>query len=47
MIVQLEEITMSWKKPIVREVQCGMEINMYGPGEDDERDYDPDRRYKK
>lgn len=47
LISQLEEIAMSWKKPIVREVQCGMEINMYGPGEDDERDYDPDRRYKK
>ncbi len=28
---------MAWSKPIVREIQCGMEINMYGPGEDDER----------
>ncbi len=29
---------MSWKKPIVREIACGMEINMYGPAEDDRRD---------
>ncbi len=26
---------MAWKKPIAREVKCGMEINMYGPAEDD------------
>ena len=30
-------IDMAWSKPIAREVKCGMEINMYGPGEDDER----------
>ena len=28
---------MAWKKPTATEVKCGMEINMYGPGED-ERD---------
>lgn len=28
---------MAWTKPILKEVACGMEINMYGPaeGEDD------------
>ncbi|MEL7014341.1 MAG: pyrroloquinoline quinone precursor peptide PqqA, partial [Pseudomonadota bacterium] len=25
------------------EIKCGMEINMYGPGEDDERDTGPDQ----
>ena len=25
----------SWSKPKAREVKCGMEINMYGPAEDD------------
>ena len=25
---------MAWSKPIAREIKCGMEINMYGPGED-------------
>jgi len=29
---------MAWTTPLVREIKCGMEINMYGPGEDDERD---------
>lgn len=28
---------MAWSKPKARELKCGMEINMYGPGEDDER----------
>ncbi len=28
---------MNWTRPIAREIKCGMEINMYGPGEDDER----------
>ena len=28
---------MFWKKPTAVEISCGMEINMYGPGEDDER----------
>lgn len=26
---------MAWTKPKAREVKCGMEINMYGPAEDD------------
>jgi coenzyme PQQ precursor peptide PqqA len=26
---------MPWKKPVLREVSCGMEINMYGPAEDE------------
>ncbi|SMX32318.1 pyrroloquinoline quinone precursor peptide PqqA [Actibacterium lipolyticum] len=25
---------MAWKKPTLREVNCGMEINMYGPADD-------------
>lgn len=31
---------MAWNKPKIREIACGMEINMYGPAEDerDERD---------
>jgi coenzyme PQQ precursor peptide PqqA len=28
---------MTWSKPIAREIKCGMEINMYGPGEGDDR----------
>ena len=28
---------MRWTKPKAVEVRCGMEINMYGPSEDDER----------
>lgn len=28
---------MAWKKPTATEIACGMEINMYGPSEDDER----------
>ena len=28
---------MAWKKPNLIEIACGMEINMYGPSEDDER----------
>ena len=28
---------MTWTKPTATEVACGMEINMYGPSEDDER----------
>ncbi|MFD0857486.1 pyrroloquinoline quinone precursor peptide PqqA [Roseovarius aquimarinus] len=23
---------MAWTKPVIREIECGMEINMYGPG---------------
>ncbi|KFI26927.1 pyrroloquinoline quinone biosynthesis protein PqqA [Haematobacter missouriensis] len=29
---------MAWKKPVLREIKCGMEINMYGPAEDDRND---------
>lgn len=32
-----EDCAMAWTKPKAREVKCGMEINMYGPGEDDDR----------
>lgn len=27
---------MPWNKPIIREIECGMEINMYGPDADDD-----------
>ncbi len=26
---------MTWKTPVIKEIACGMEINMYGPSEDD------------
>lgn len=26
---------MAWTKPVIREIECGMEINMYGPDADD------------
>ena len=26
---------MAWTRPTIREINCGMEINMYGPAEDD------------
>ncbi len=32
---------MAWSKPEIKEIQCGMEINMYAPAED-ERDADRD-----
>ena len=28
---------MAWTKPVIREIECGMEINMYGP-ETEERE---------
>ena len=31
---------MAWTKPELLEINCGMEINMYGPSEDD-RSNDP------
>lgn len=31
-----EEETMAWTKPVIREIECGMEINMYGPAEDED-----------
>lgn len=27
---------MSWSKPIIREIECGMEINMYSPDGDED-----------
>lgn len=27
---------MAWTKPRLREIECGMEINMYGPDTDDD-----------
>lgn len=30
-----EETFMAWNKPVIREIECGMEINMYGPEHDD------------
>lgn len=32
---QEEEKTMAWSKSQIREIECGMEINMYGPSEDE------------
>ena len=28
---------MAWKKPVIKDIACGMEINMNGPSEDDPR----------
>ncbi|ARE82958.1 MAG: pyrroloquinoline quinone precursor peptide PqqA [Roseovarius sp.] len=25
---------MAWSKPVLRELNCGMEINMYGPAQE-------------
>lgn len=36
----LGEKNMAWKKPVLKTIACGMEINMYGPSED-ERSNDP------
>ena len=38
------EENMAWTAPILREVNCGMEINMYAPAEDEGRDYERDLR---
>lgn len=32
---ELEENHMAWTKPILTEIACGMEINMYAPAEDE------------
>lgn len=29
---------MAWTKPVLLEIECGMEINMYGPDYEDERE---------
>ena len=34
---------MAWTAPELKEVNCGMEINMYSPSEDDGRDHERDR----
>lgn len=26
---------MAWSRPVLREISCGMEINMYAPAEDE------------
>lgn len=31
---------MTWAKPVIKEIACGMEINMYGPAEDDRQEDD-------
>jgi len=28
---------MAWTKPKIREIECGMEINMYGSAADEDR----------
>lgn len=33
---------MAWKKPELKEIGCGMEINMYAPAEDEGREYERD-----
>ena len=33
---------MAWTAPKLKEVNCGMEINMYSPSEDEGRGYEPD-----
>lgn len=33
---------MTWSAPKLKEVNCGMEINMYSPSEDEGREYEPD-----
>ena len=32
---QAEETIMAWTKPTLKEIACGMEINMYAPAEDE------------
>ncbi len=33
-----EENAMAWTAPMLEEIACGMEINMYGPSEDEDHD---------
>jgi coenzyme PQQ precursor peptide PqqA len=33
--VDLEVAYMAWTKPTLKEIACGMEINMYAPAEDE------------
>lgn len=37
MAPKVREEMMAWKKPTAKAIACGMEINMYGPSEDDRR----------
>lgn len=30
-----EKTSMAWTKPTLKEIACGMEINMYAPAEDE------------
>ena len=32
---RLRRLRMAWTKPILKEIACGMEINMYAPAEDE------------
>ena len=32
-----EDTDMAWSKPDIREIECDMEINMYGPDHEEER----------
>lgn len=36
------EDKMAWSAPKLKEINCGMEINMYSPSEDEGRDYERD-----
>ena len=36
------ENDMTWTTPVLKEVNCGMEINMYSPSEDGDRGSEPD-----
>lgn len=36
--IKLQENAMAWTAPKIEELTCGMEINMYFPAEDDERE---------
>lgn len=33
---------MAWTAPKLREINCGMEINMYAPSDEDGRGHEPD-----
>lgn len=37
---QFREVEMAWTAPKIKDIACGMEINMYQPGEDEERGHD-------
>lgn len=38
----LWEVAMTWSAPKLKEVNCGMEINMYSPSEDEGREHERD-----